>query len=219
MACAYHIAHQLLSSHNATEIFELKQHIACLGSALHHAASGPPRCRQNDEIVAQVTRLLQRRSTKHHVCESLSPAKPSLPARLIEISPDPFHTDQYVVKLVVSRPSVQQYVCLSYRWNQSNLLCTTTTTLAQFADNIPWDKLSRTFKDAISVTYRLGICYLWIDSLCILRDSEEDKSCEVGKMSSIYANASLTLIASKSSSEDGTSGSPTINSINPRSLS
>jgi hypothetical protein len=214
MACAYHIAHQLLSSHNATEIFELKQHIACLGSALHHAASGPPRCRQNvnstdeaigsDEIVAQVTRLLQRRSTKHHVCESLSPAKPSLPARLIEISPDPFHTDQYVVKLVVSRPSVQQYVCLSYRWNQSNLLCTTTTTLAQFADNIPWDKLSRTFKDAISVTYRLGICYLWIDSLCILRDSEEDKSCEVGKMSSIYANASLTLIASKSSSEDGT---------------
>jgi hypothetical protein len=132
MACAYHIGHQLLSSHNATEIFELKQHIACLGSALHYAASRPLRCRQNvnstdeaigsDEIVAQVTRLLQRRSTKHHVCESRSPAKPSLPARLIEIRPDPFHTDQYVAKLVVPRSSIQQYICLSYRWTPSTLL-------------------------------------------------------------------------------------------------
>ncbi|KAK1502880.1 hypothetical protein CTAM01_04869 [Colletotrichum tamarilloi] len=34
--------------------------------------------------------------------------------------------------------------------------------------------LSKTFQDAVLVTRRLGIKYIWIDSLCIIQDSKLD---------------------------------------------
>jgi hypothetical protein len=64
----------------------------------------------------------------------------------------------------------------------------------------------QTFKDAIWITRRLGIKYLWIDSLCIIQQPEEkmeaespgylhekDWSEESVKMQSYYGNAYLTL--------------------------
>jgi len=35
------------------------------------------------------------------------------------------------------------------------------------------DDLSRTFKDAIVCADRLSVRYLWVDSFCIIQDSEE----------------------------------------------
>jgi hypothetical protein len=39
---------------------------------------------------------------------------------------------------------------------------------------ISMSELWPTFRDAIYITRRLGVRYLWIDALCIIQDSTED---------------------------------------------
>jgi hypothetical protein len=51
------------------------------------------------------------------------------------------------------------------------------------------------FQDAVLVTRRLNIKYLWIDSLCIIQDSIEDWAREAARMGDIYRHAFLTLFA------------------------
>ncbi|KAE9365118.1 HET-domain-containing protein, partial [Stipitochalara longipes BDJ] len=55
--------------------------------------------------------------------------------------------------------------------------------------------LPQTIQDAITVTRKLGEKYLWIDSLCIIQDSETDKLQEIGRMDEVYKNAFLTISA------------------------
>ncbi|KAH9203276.1 heterokaryon incompatibility protein-domain-containing protein [Leptodontidium sp. 2 PMI_412] len=78
------------------------------------------------------------------------------------------------------------------------------TTVQAFGNNkteLPWGKLSRTLREAIEVTRRLGIRYIWIDSLCVLQVDEDDWNREAANMGNIYKNAYLTLAATASSSE------------------
>lgn len=97
-----------------------------------------------------------------------------------------------------------RYVCLSHCWGDSEYLAKTTSlTLERNKDNIPWDMLPKTFQDAVRFTRWLGIRYLWIDSLCIIQDSNEDWLEESAKMVDIYRGAFLTLAATASSSDDG----------------
>jgi hypothetical protein len=64
--------------------------------------------------------------------------------------------------------------------------------------------MPRNYQHAICVTRRLGLRYLWIDSLCILQDSSGDWAKEGAQMDKIYKCALITLAAtSASTSEDG----------------
>ena len=56
-------------------------------------------------------------------------------------------------------------------------------------------ELPLSFQHAISVTRFLGIRYLWIDSLCIVQDSNSDWELEAGRMKGVYKNALTTLAA------------------------
>jgi Heterokaryon incompatibility protein (HET) len=53
--------------------------------------------------------------------------------------------------------------------------------------------LSQQFKDAVKVAQTMDIPYLWIDSICIIQDSEEDLNQELAKMAEIYVNSLLTI--------------------------
>jgi hypothetical protein len=57
------------------------------------------------------------------------------------------------------------------------------------------DRLPQTLKDAIEIAKNLEISYIWIDSLCIIQDDEQDKSKELRSMGDIYKNATLTIVA------------------------
>ena len=46
-----------------------------------------------------------------------------------------------------------------------------------------------------SITRGLCIRYLWVDTLCIIQDSEEDWEAELGKVADVYGGAFLTLSA------------------------
>jgi hypothetical protein len=64
--------------------------------------------------------------------------------------------------------------------------------------------LSKTFQDAIKFLRKLGERYIWIDSLCIVQDDEEDWQLESAQMGKIFAMSFCNLSAT--AAMDGTSG-------------
>ena len=66
---------------------------------------------------------------------------------------------------------------------------------------IPGGEIMRTFKDAIDVTRALGVQYLWIDSLCIIPDSESDWFHESSIMSDIYQFSYCNIAAAHATSD------------------
>lgn len=57
--------------------------------------------------------------------------------------------------------------------------------------------------DAVEVTRRIGVQYLWIDSLCIIQDDRNDWEDQSSRMADIYKNAYLTLAADASPDSSG----------------
>jgi hypothetical protein len=74
----------------------------------------------------------------------------------------------------------------------------------QFTQGIAFETLPKTFQDAMIFTIALGIEFLWIDSLCIIQDSEDDWLREALLMSSVYSNSWVNFAAT--SSRDGHGG-------------
>jgi hypothetical protein len=64
------------------------------------------------------------------------------------------------------------------------------------------DCLGRTIQDAVTACLRLGYQFLWVDSLCIVQDSDEDRANELGRMTTIYTNADVTTSAALAPSYD-----------------
>lgn len=58
------------------------------------------------------------------------------------------------------------------------------------------EELPATIRDAIELARHLGVQYLWVDSLCIIQDDTQDWVHESAQMSTVYAQAFLTISAS-----------------------
>ncbi|KAK1776415.1 heterokaryon incompatibility protein-domain-containing protein [Copromyces sp. CBS 386.78] len=69
-------------------------------------------------------------------------------------------------------------------------------------------KVSQTILDAIHLTEQLGLNYLWVDALCIIQDSEDDKVMQLGNMANVYAHSLFTIIAA--AGDDSNFGLPGI---------
>ncbi|KZL83337.1 hypothetical protein CI238_12546 [Colletotrichum incanum] len=54
------------------------------------------------------------------------------------------------------------------------------------------------FEEAATVARRLGIQYLWIDTICIIQDDKQDWETEAAKMADIFEDATITIAASSS---------------------
>ena len=110
---------------------------------------------------------------------------------LLAISPS-----KTVLSSAVTEPTnTVHYFVLSYCWGGSDVLKSTTESLAAFKSSIPFDQLALTIQDAIGVAYRLGSRFLWVDSLCILQDDAQDWQREAKGMCDVYRNATLTIAA------------------------
>ncbi|KAF2190612.1 hypothetical protein K469DRAFT_505574, partial [Zopfia rhizophila CBS 207.26] len=70
------------------------------------------------------------------------------------------------------------YLALSYCWENSMQLSTTTATLEQRKNSIIVSEMSKTHQDAVKITRALCMKYLWIDSLYICQDEMEDRARE-----------------------------------------
>ena len=88
------------------------------------------------------------------------------------------------------------YVALSHCWgSRPPDLLLTSLNLRSHLNTMPFHTLAKNFQDAITVTRFLGYRYLWIDSLCIIQDSEADWQVQCSRMEMVYANAALTIAA------------------------
>ncbi|KAL5355325.1 heterokaryon incompatibility protein-domain-containing protein [Aspergillus floccosus] len=124
--------------------------------------------------------------------------KHGLPTRILDLGEQRSEDSVWpAVRLYDTQREVVPYMCLSHSWGTSTPIKTEKATLDARKRGIPWALLPRTFQDAITVTRRLGIRYLWIDTLCIIQDSKEDWEQEAAQMASIYRGSFLTLAASK----------------------
>lgn len=137
-----------------------------------------------------------------HHDNCLSGRQPTLPTRVIYVGDDPKHRD---VRLEEPKPgSKADYVALSHCWGGDIDLTLVKGNLDGFKRSIPFDGLPANFQDAIKLTRELGIRYLWIDSLCIIQDSTEDWKRESKKMTTVYRDCTLTVLAmSSEKSDDG----------------
>ncbi|KAM7208569.1 Heterokaryon incompatibility protein (HET) domain containing protein [Naviculisporaceae sp. PSN 640] len=120
------------------------------------------------------------------------------PGRLLDLKAIPGKQD--VRLLEIDTGETITYACLSHCWGKDPMpVRTTTQTMKDYSkEGISWEALPRTFQDAATITRRLGIRYLWIDSLCIIQDSVPDWEDQSGKMADIYRNSYITIAAASS---------------------
>ncbi|KAI9705771.1 MAG: hypothetical protein M1820_005019 [Bogoriella megaspora] len=108
-----------------------------------------------------------------------------MPTRLIQISN---------AKLVQPSAPVP-YIALSYCWGTEPPPRTTSSNLDQFLRSIDIETLPPLFRDVISIARRFEINYLWIDSLCIVQNDENDWQTQFPLMASTYEGAQLVIAA------------------------
>jgi hypothetical protein len=93
------------------------------------------------------------------------------------------------------------------------------STLQAFLDGIDVDSLPLTFRQAILLTRSLGIEYIWIDSLCIVQDDEQDWANECTRMTSVYMNSFINIGANATrDSRGGLFQQRSWKSVNPLSV-
>ena len=126
----------------------------------------------------------------HERCRSLEDRIP-LPTRLIDCS------DPLCPRIIETKDldTCDPYIALSYVWGEAQPHRTTTDNLPSYMKSMDIALLPQTIRDTIRITHTLGVRYLWIDSLCIIQDSREDKHRELTKMRDVYLHALLTIDA------------------------
>ncbi|KAL0951947.1 hypothetical protein HGRIS_008598 [Hohenbuehelia grisea] len=140
----------------------------------------------------------------HEVCKPVNAA--FMPRRVLDVSPreddreEPGDEMESYIRLLdlgldeaLRKPA--PYAALSYCWGSdlSGIVVTRKANLTAHFQGIPLSHLAETLQDAIIVTRRLGIRYLWIDALCIVQDDTPDWHRESVQMYSIYSNSHVTI--------------------------
>jgi hypothetical protein len=93
-----------------------------------------------------------------------------------------------------------RYATVSYCWGADpDVLKLSDTTIDELRAGMPIHRFPLSLRQAIKTARRLGISYVWIDSVCILQagpGSAEEWQEQAGQMKRVYANAVLNIGAS-----------------------
>ncbi|EXK28257.1 hypothetical protein FOXG_10015 [Fusarium oxysporum f. sp. lycopersici 4287] len=149
--------------------------------------------------------MVEKCEREHHNCRNhfiRSDSQRYLPKRLIDIGA----RDKGAMQLVLSDQirsdnDVVEYAALSHSWGttvKSELRNDNEETMK----TILTETLDSNFRDAVDITYKLGIKYLWIDSLCIKQRTKEWEE-ESGDMGLVYARAKVVISATASKNSQG----------------
>jgi hypothetical protein len=141
----------------------------------------------SDSVIAWVKHTLKgRRSTSSW-----------LPTRILDVRD--LHTEHRVLlrhSKDLSEHEHTQFIALSHCWGKLHIPTLLQSDLSErMAKGWKVKELPRTFREAMNVTFNLGISYIWIDSLCIIQDSDTDWNHEAALMASIYRDAFCTIAA------------------------
>ncbi|KAF1937683.1 HET-domain-containing protein [Clathrospora elynae] len=115
------------------------------------------------------------------------------PARLIDLQ----HGGALrIVDSSTIRDYRRGFAALSYVWGTNQTFVLLSKTELSLRTDFQVAQLPQTIQDAVTVTRRIGLRYLWVDALCIMQDSNDDKARELPKMRLIYKSAAVTIVAS-----------------------
>ncbi len=138
----------------------------------------------------------------HEKCRKLASLRstPFVPTRLLELRGECIRLIE--TKHEIEEGSDSRFVALSHCWGTTPIIRTLNDNYEIYRKGIPFERLSKTFREAIHTAQKLGFRYLWIDSLCIKQDNEDDWKAEAATMCDVYQFAALTLTAAHASGGD-----------------
>jgi hypothetical protein len=138
-----------------------------------------------------VKQWLERCRKSHPLCSGATNTE-KFPTRLIDIG-----GNEPRLCLGVEIKGSIEYSTLSHCWGSPDPSNVTLqeNNLGSFLHRIPRNALPKTFRDFIQINRFLGIQYVWIDSLCIVQDDEEDWTAESARMTNVYGEAVLNVAA------------------------
>jgi hypothetical protein len=169
-------------------------------------------------------RWIDQCTNEHGTCIGKGLEKPWYPSRLIELKPR-FEEQEHLngqaagdeqvvrdkemdrIRLVETKdwkegdPETDGfYLSLSHCWGKAQIIRLLSENLDKFKQGIDLNSLPRTFRDAIHFGRRLcskyrPVRYIWIDSLCIIQDDQNDWLSESAQMFQTYRNSYCNLSA------------------------
>jgi len=157
----------------------------------------------SQEAIDQASAWLKDCCANHDCSAPRQPEQASwAPTRLIDVGDGVEKTADRRPRLVFSSSLQHQagststpisWLTLSYCWGKTNHCRLLQSNIAQFLTELPLGELPQTLYDALETTHRLGYRYIWIDSLCIIQDDEDDWFRESATMQMVYSQAECTL--------------------------
>jgi hypothetical protein len=150
--------------------------------------------------VRVLSRWLEQCQETHEECRLslsgsplLNPEVTDLPNRCIEVSRNSDGTRELRLKETGGRRG--KYITLTHRWIQPDT-ANASTVLANYYDRLrgrALDHLPAHFEDAFDLALKMSIPFVWIDSLCIIQDSQQDWIIEASQMAKYYQNSFFTV--------------------------
>jgi len=152
-----------------------------------------------------VRRWLHVCRTEHEKCNSdLDRLRQfTLPKRLLLVEASEQAPDTITLIDSSSLKQSVRYATLSHAWGNVTRCRLLKNNLKTYERGIVTADLPLTMREAVEVCQTLGVAYLWIDSLCIIQDSNADWTAEAPRMADIYSNAFLSIAATASVDDEG----------------
>lgn len=144
------------------------------------------------------------RHEEHRACHDVT--IPGYPRRLLDLRGVATAECIILVETAGWSDPLPDYTTLSHCWGGvggPRPLKTTSYNLDAHKHGISMGELPKTFRDAVTIALRIGISWLWIDSLCIVQNDTKDWESEAGRMAAVYENSFLTIAATSSTNCEG----------------
>jgi heterokaryon incompatibility protein (HET) len=153
--------------------------------------------RAGKESTARLSKWLRK-------CNCLVDMGGPLPSRLVDVN-EVLKDGLQGVRLIETTDDQRGiYTCLSHCWGTTKIQCCTTKKSIQTAkDFLPFNSLPKNFQDAINITRKIRIPFIWIDSICIIQDDLRDWEIQSKGMADIYRWGYLTIAATSSADSMG----------------
>ncbi|KAL8370829.1 hypothetical protein RB595_000935 [Gaeumannomyces hyphopodioides] len=134
----------------------------------------------------------------HDKCQAarLKVPQKQLPTRLLEIGAEDIRV-VHTIDFSSAQREALVYATLSHCWGDAatNVLKLEASTIKRLERGVAISEIGRTFGEAVAVARDLGIRFIWIDSLCIQQDSDQDWLSEGPRMIDVYGGALLNIAA------------------------
>lgn len=111
--------------------------------------------------------------------------------------PEDFRLIDVRKKCIVQPKTHVKYCALSYVWGtvEQPLLESSNRLKSESRNFLKALDLPRTILDAMALCREIGCRFLWVDSLCIVQDSEDDKHRQISSMADVYSQSFLAIVA------------------------